>query len=72
MHLRIERASSSGIAQRCDGFIVAALLRERDSEVECGNGIFRADIENGAKRALGLSELPALEMIPSLAEVRVD
>jgi|SRR5918999_2294798 hypothetical protein len=72
MHLGIQRPSSGSIAQRCDGFPMTSLLREGNSEIERGNRIIGASLENDSKGALGIREPSRLQEFPPGGEGGVE
>ena len=71
MHFRIEGARRRGIAQRRKRLGVAALPRQRTSEIEHRIGIVGPMVQHDPKRSLGLRELLHLQMLPPLREARV-
>jgi|SRR5919108_4498514 hypothetical protein len=72
MHLCVERTSRGGIAQSDDCFRMPSQLGESNSQVERGNRILRAILENTSKRALGRREPLLLQEFPPGGEGGLD
>jgi hypothetical protein len=72
MHLGIERSGLSGIAQRRDGFGMASLLREGDSQIERSHRIVWAAVKHDAKHVLRLREVVLLQPSPPCSEGSVE